>query len=109
TGPVDVVHATGYAVPPRRAPLGVTLHDLAWRRDPSMFTPNGVRFFESGLRCVVDDADLVLCASRATMRDCVDAGVEPERLRDVPGGMRTVVVAVSGVEAVGRRSGKGGR
>ena len=38
TGPVDVVHATGYAIPPRTAPLVVTLHDLAWRRDPSMFT-----------------------------------------------------------------------
>ncbi|MFS8584587.1 MAG: glycosyltransferase family 1 protein [Acidimicrobiia bacterium] len=109
TGPVDVVHATGYAVPPRRAPLVVTLHDLAWRRDPSMFTPNGVRFFESGLRCVVDDADLVLCPSRATMRDCVDAGVEPERLRHVPWGMRTVEVAERDVEAVRRRYGIEGR
>ena len=49
TGPVDVVHATGYAIPPRSRPLVVTMHDLAWRRDPSMFTANGVRFFEAGL------------------------------------------------------------
>src|SRR5919106_1104558 len=86
TGPVDVVHATGYAIPPRTAPLVVTMHDLAWRRDPSMFTRNGVRFFEAGLRCVVADADLVLCPSRATLDDCAAAGIEPARLRHVPWG-----------------------
>jgi hypothetical protein len=64
TGAVDVVHATGYAVPPRTAPLVVTLHDLAWRRDPSMFTRNGVRFFEAALRCTLDEADLVLVPGR---------------------------------------------
>ena len=87
TGPVDVVHATGYAIPPRTAPLVVTMHDLAWRRDPSMFTRNGVRFFEAGLRCVLDDADLVLCPSRATLEDCVAAGIGRARLRHVPWGM----------------------
>ena len=87
TGPVDVIHATGYAIPPRTRPLVVTMHDLAWRRDPSMFTRNGVRFFEAGLRCVVADADLVLCPSRATLDDCAAAGIEPARLRHVPWGM----------------------
>jgi glycosyltransferase involved in cell wall biosynthesis len=87
TGPVDVVHATGYAIPPRTRPLVVTMHDLAWRRDPSMFTANGVRFFEAGLRCVVADADLVLCPSHATLEDCAAAGIEHDRLRHVPWGM----------------------
>ena len=72
------MHATGYAIPPR-TPLVVTLHDLAWRREPSMFTRNGVRFFEAGLRCVIDDADLVLCPSQATLEDCVAAGIGPDR------------------------------
>ncbi|MGH9289523.1 MAG: glycosyltransferase, partial [Acidimicrobiales bacterium] len=87
TGPIDVVHATGYAIPPRTRPLVVTMHDLAWRRDPSMFTANGVRFFEAGLRCVVADADLVLCPSQATVEDCAEAGIEHDRLRHVPWGM----------------------
>ncbi|HET6664897.1 MAG TPA: glycosyltransferase family 1 protein [Acidimicrobiales bacterium] len=87
TGPIDVVHATGYAIPPRPPPLVVTMHDLAWRRDPSMFTANGVRFFEAGLRCVVADADLVLCPSHATLEDCAAAGIEDDRLRHVPWGM----------------------
>jgi len=109
TGPVDVVHATGYAIPPRSAPLVVTLHDLAWRREPSMFTRNGVRFFEAGLRCVLDDADLVLAPSRATLEDCVAAGIARSRLRHVPWGMTMVEVTDGAVEAVRRRFGITGR
>ncbi len=92
TGPVDLVHATGYAIPPRTVPLVVTMHDVAWRRDPSMFTRNGVRFFEAGLRCVIDDADLVLCPSQATIDDCAAAGIGRDRLRHVPWGMTMVDV-----------------
>ncbi len=109
TGPVDVVHATGYAIPPRTVPLVVTLHDLAWRRDKRMFTRNGVRFFNSALHCVVEEADLVLCPSRATMADCEAAGIGPERLRHVPWGMTAVDVADEEVDAVRRRFGITGR
>lgn len=109
TGPVDVVHATGYAIPPRTAPLVVTVHDVAWRRDPSMFTRNGVRFFEAGLRCTIDDADLVLCPSQATIDDCAAAGIERERLRHVPWGMTTVEVDDDEVAAARERYGLTGR
>ena len=109
TGPVDVVHATGYAVPPRSAPLVVTLHDLAWRRDPTMFTRNGVRFFEAGLRCVLDDADLVLAPSQATLEDCVTAGVARQRVRHVPWGMTASEVTAAQVEAAKARFGLRGR
>jgi glycosyltransferase involved in cell wall biosynthesis len=109
TGPVDVVHATGYAIPPRSAPLVATIHDVAWRRDPSMFTRNGVRFFEAGLRCVVDDADLVLCPSRATVDDCRGAGIDAERLRRVPWGMTVVDVGDDEVAAARERYGLTGR
>lgn len=109
TGPVDVVHATGYAIPPRTAPLVVTMHDVAWRRDPSMFTRNGVRFFESGLRCTIDDADLVLCPSQATLEDCAAAGIDRGRLRHVPWGMTTVEVADDEVKAVRDHYGLTGR
>jgi glycosyltransferase involved in cell wall biosynthesis len=109
TGPVDLVHATGYAIPPRTVPLVVTLHDLAWRRDKRMFTRNGVRFFNSALHCVVEEADLVLCPSRATMADCEAAGIGPERLRHVPWGMTAVDVADEEVDAVRRRFGITGR
>jgi glycosyltransferase involved in cell wall biosynthesis len=99
TGPVDVIHATGYAIPPGTRPLVVTMHDLAWRRDPSMFTANGVRFFETGLRCVAADADLILCPSQATLDDCATAGIERERLRHVPWGMDRGTAAAEITEA----------
>ncbi|HKE72752.1 MAG TPA: glycosyltransferase family 1 protein [Acidimicrobiales bacterium] len=109
TGPVDLIHATGYAIPPRSVPLVVTLHDLAWRRDRRMFTRNGVRFFESALSCVIDDADLVLCPSQATIEDCAAAGIERDRLRHVPWGMTTVDVGDDEVARVRERYGLTGR
>jgi glycosyltransferase involved in cell wall biosynthesis len=109
TGPVDVVHATGYAVPPHHAPLVVTLHDLAWRRDPSMFTPRGVRLFEGALRRARDDADLVLCPSVATLEDCVAAGIERDRLQHVPWGIAAERAPDEAVAAVRARYGLSGR
>ncbi|HET8931111.1 MAG TPA: hypothetical protein VFN21_10680, partial [Acidimicrobiales bacterium] len=45
TGPVDVIHVTGVAMPPKTAPLVATLHDLAFLRHPEYFTSHGLRFF----------------------------------------------------------------
>ena len=66
TGPVDVVHATTLAIPPRSAPLVVTVHDLAFLHAPEHFTRHGMRFFRRGLTLARRDADLVLCPSRST-------------------------------------------
>ena len=87
TGGVDVIHATTMAIPPRSAPLLVTIHDLAWRRFPQMFTKRGVSFFRRGLALAKKEADLVLCSSEATLRDCVEAGFEEAKLRVVPLGV----------------------
>ncbi|MFJ2300193.1 glycosyltransferase family 4 protein [Oerskovia paurometabola] len=85
-GPVDVVHATTWAIPPRSAPLVVTVHDLAFERSPQHFTPRGVRFFERALEITRDEADVVVVPSRATMLDCVEAGIEKDRIHVVPHG-----------------------
>lgn len=103
TGNVDVVHATGYAIPPRSRPLVVTLHDLAWRRDPSHFTRHGVRFFDAALRRTRDTADLVLCPSEATLDDCAAAGIERARLRHVPWGIDAELASDDAVERVRAR------
>ncbi|HEY8525519.1 MAG TPA: glycosyltransferase family 1 protein [Acidimicrobiales bacterium] len=105
TGPVDVIHATGYAVPPRSRPLLATVHDVAWRHDPGNFTRNGVLFFEAGLRRVIADADRVLCPSQATLNDCADAGIERSRLRRIPWGMTSRDVSPAEVERVRRAYG----
>jgi glycosyltransferase involved in cell wall biosynthesis len=109
TGPVDVIHVTGLAMPPRTVPIVVTLHDLAFRRDPGQFTRNGRHFFDAAWRHIVRDADLGLCSSEATRLDAQAAGIEPVRLRVVPLGVRPVAVPDGAVEALRDRVALPGR
>ena len=84
TGPVDAIHATGMAVPPRTAPLAVTVNDLAFLRHPDHFTERGVRFFAQSLELARNDADVVVCPSQHTADDCLKAGIAADRVRIVP-------------------------
>ena len=88
TGAIDVVHATSLAIPPKSAPLVVTVHDLAFLHEPAHFTRRGVSFFRRGLMLARRDADLVLCVSHATWRDCIDAGFDSDRLMTIPLGVK---------------------
>jgi len=87
TGPVDVTHATTIIPPPTRAPLVVTLHDLAFLHEPAHFTRRGVSVFNRSLEILRRRAALVLCSSQATMDDCLVAGLDASRLRLVPLGV----------------------
>ena len=89
TGPVDVVHGTIVAVPPSDAPLVLTIHDLAFLAHPDHFTDRGNRFFRRALDLALRNARLITCPSNATIRACVAAGFELDRLRLVPWGVRT--------------------
>ena len=104
-GEIDVIHATGIAMPPPNAPIVWTLHDVAWRRDPSGFTRRGVRFFERALELARTDARLVLCSSQATLDDAVAAGLPEDRLRLVPLGVRPHMVSADEVTTVRKRRG----
>ena len=83
-GPVDAIHATGMAVPPRSAPLAVTVNDLAFLRHADHFTPRGLRFFARSLELTRNDADIVVCPSQHTADDCLRAGIAADRVRLVP-------------------------
>jgi glycosyltransferase involved in cell wall biosynthesis len=87
TGPVDVIHATGMAVPPPSAPLVVTVHDLAFLRDRSRATRHGMAFFTRSMELARRDATLVIAPSEATIADCRANGFDPSRLRLVPWGI----------------------
>jgi glycosyltransferase involved in cell wall biosynthesis len=87
TGPVDIVHATSLAIPPRSAPLVVTIHDLAFLHQPSHFTRQGHRFFRRGLELAHGDADLILCPSETTADDCKRHGFDRSVVRVVPMGI----------------------
>jgi glycosyltransferase involved in cell wall biosynthesis len=88
TGPVDVIHATGIALPPRSAPLVSTIHDLSYVVYPEHFSRPGLRFFRRALRLAQKHADLVLCSSKATLEHCAAFGFDRSRLRHVPLGVR---------------------
>lgn len=102
TGPVDLVHATAVAVPGARAPLVVTIHDLAFLDDPSLVTKHGFRFMTRGLELTRRHGRLVMVPSEATAAECRDAGIDPDRIRVVPWGVD--VVAASDAEVTGVRS-----
>ncbi|HEY0188621.1 MAG TPA: glycosyltransferase family 1 protein [Cellulomonas sp.] len=97
-GAADVVHATTWAVPPRSAPLVVTVHDLAFLRSPEHFTRRGAAFFTRALDVVRAQATRVLAVSGTTRDDCVAAGIDPTRIRVVPHGVR--VPAVTGPDGL---------
>ncbi len=111
TGAVDVIHATGLAIPPRTAPLVVTLHDLAWIHAPSQFSAKGRRFFKQAFELIDAEADLVLCSSEATRVDAERQGLSPERLRVVPLGAKPAISTVTpdDIVEVKRRYGIRGR
>jgi glycosyltransferase involved in cell wall biosynthesis len=80
-GAVDLAHGTTIVPPAARAPIVVTVHDLAFVHEPAHFTAHGHRLFRRCLARIRERADLVLCSSTATMTDCADAGIRPDRLR----------------------------
>lgn len=103
TGPVDVCHAVGGAIPGTRAPLVVTVHDLAFLHLPQHFTRQGRRFFHRALALTRDHAAQVQVPSRATLEDCVSAGIERVRLRLVPWGCTVTDPTPADVDAARRR------
>ncbi len=87
TGPGDAIHVTGMAMPPKSAPMVVTVHDLAFVHEPEHFTKRGVSFFHRAVALAARDADVVICPSQATFDDCLAYGFRPDRLRLVPWGI----------------------
>jgi glycosyltransferase involved in cell wall biosynthesis len=109
TGRVDVIHATGMAIPPKSAPLAVTVHDLAFVDHPEHATRHGLRFFHRSLVLTKRDADVVLCPSVATKRELTDLGVAEERVHVVPWGVEPFTVSDDDVARVRTRHGIPGR
>jgi glycosyltransferase involved in cell wall biosynthesis len=105
TGPVDLIHATTMAMPPRSSPVVMTIHDLAFVHEAGHFTTRGLRFFRKGLDLALAEADHIVCPSEATARDCVDAGFEFERVTVVPLGVVVSPASTDQIAQVRRRHG----
>jgi glycosyltransferase involved in cell wall biosynthesis len=100
TGAVDVVHATAVAYPASRAPVVVTVHDLAFLQDRQLATRHGHRFFRRGLELARRYARFVMVPSNATMDECIASGIERERIRLVPWGVTAATVTDEDVARV---------
>ena len=87
TGPVDVAHATGFVPCATRAPLVVTVHDLAWAHAPDRHTRQGHRVLRRSLEVTRDAATLVVTSSEASRRDLEEHGIDAARLRVIPLGV----------------------
>ena len=87
---LDVLHSTSIIPFASGRPQVVTVHDLAFLRHPEFFTRRGNAVFRRSLRAVRKRADRVIVSSQATFDDCVVAGIDKERLRLVPLGVRIV-------------------
>jgi glycosyltransferase involved in cell wall biosynthesis len=100
TGAVDVVHDMGFVVPPSRAPLVATIHDLLFLRYPDHYTWHTRIVLQRGLTLARRHARLVVCPSETTMEACRAAGFDAGRLRLVPWGVRAGVAGPTGDETV---------
>jgi glycosyltransferase involved in cell wall biosynthesis len=105
TGHVNVVHDAGYVVPPTRAPLVATIHDLLFLRFPDHYTWHSREVLRRGLDLARRDATLVICPSRATIAACEEAGINADRLRLVPWGVEVRTLNASEAAAVRKRYG----
>jgi glycosyltransferase involved in cell wall biosynthesis len=104
-GPVDVVHDAGYVVPPSRAPLVATVHDLAFLEYPRHYGWRTLAVLRRGMALARREARLVMCPSRTTIEACRAAGFDPARLRLVPWGVSPAPVDASTVDGLRARYG----
>lgn len=101
----DVIHAATWAIPPRSAPLVVTVHDLAFQRSPEHFTSRGVAFFERALSITRRESDVIVVPSEATRDDVAAAGIATDRITVIPHGVSAVPVSDEDVAAFRARHG----
>jgi glycosyltransferase involved in cell wall biosynthesis len=89
SGDADVFHWTDYVFPPvrRSRPVVLTVHDVAFARDPSFHGPSTTDLLDRTRRAV-RRANRIVCPTRATARDAVTMlGAEESRIRVVPFGI----------------------
>jgi glycosyltransferase involved in cell wall biosynthesis len=85
---VDVIHAPSLAVPAvRDIPLVVTVHDIAFLREPEAFTRRGLAFHRRGLEIAHAEAAVIVTASRFARDELIDVGFDRDRIHLAPHGV----------------------
>jgi glycosyltransferase involved in cell wall biosynthesis len=88
TGPLDVLHAPDFVLPPCRARTIVTVHDLTFMILPDCFEPTLHRYLARVVPRSLRRADMILAVSQATRDDLVRLlPIAPERVVVIPHGV----------------------
>src|SRR5262245_10047623 len=69
TGPLDLVHAPDFVLPPTRAHTILTIHDLSFLIYPQFAAQGMVRYLSSAVPRSLRRADAILADSKATSQD----------------------------------------
>ncbi len=87
SGPVDVMHGTNFVLPPRRRAAGVlTIHDLAYLRDPGSVTAASLRYQRLVPRALA--TGVVVTPSQATADEVMEQyRLGPDRVMVTPLGI----------------------
>ncbi len=104
-GDDSVVWASSLIVPPTRAPVVATVHDLDFLTNPRHPSRRGRRFFPLMWRRAVERADLLVCPTEVVAEDCVRRGVSPDRLQVIPWGVNPPLCGPSQAEHIHRMLG----
>ena len=81
TGPLDLLHAPDFVLPPTRARTILTIHDLSFLVHPECAVPSMVRYLTDAVPRSLRRADIVLADSEATRQDLARLlAVAPERV-----------------------------
>ena len=75
----------------RDLPLVVTVHDVAFLREPEAFTRRGLAFHRRGLEIAHREAAAIITASRFARDELIDVGFDRDRIHLAPHGVETRV------------------
>ena len=78
---LDVFHSSNWAIPPTRAKLVTTVHDLTFLKYRSSHTSYSIAAHSRQLRRAKKYASLIIANSLATKNDLVEEGISPEKIR----------------------------
>jgi len=81
TGPLDLLHAPDFVLPPTRARTLLTIHDLSFMVHPECAEPSMVRYLTDVVPRGLKRADAILADSQATRRDLARLlSIDPARV-----------------------------
>ena len=104
-GEIDVAWASSMVPMPTRAPMVATVHDLEFLASPHLSSRRGRSFFPRAWAATRDRAAMIVCPSQVVADECATHGIDTDRLRVIPWGVRAPVCPADEADDVRRALG----